>query len=206
MPGVRAPDRKPAPGAQGLGRPDAAASAGASASTLSVSLLDPLDGSLDRFIRAYARPPASLASVKKLVARSRGTGMDTSEGVLFNHTVSGRDRVITAADLLATSPQIARQTILALARLQGVRLRRRSEEEPGRIHNEHRDLVFWDGPPSLRLFFGYVLSPVWGGTRRGYTTYFAADSTPLYVLLVCRYAALDPSILRTGSSVPTAAS
>jgi glycogen debranching enzyme len=196
MPGVHAPDRRTAPGAQRSEPLRAAAMLQATHLAAAAQRAAPLDGALERFVVAHARPPASLASVKKLVARGNGTGMDTSEGLLFNHTIWGRDRVITAADMLATSPEIARQTILALARLQGVRRRRRSEEEPGKIHNEHRDLVFWNGPPSLRAFFGYVLSPMWGGTRRGYTTYFAADSTPLYVLLVCRYAALDPAILR----------
>jgi glycogen debranching enzyme len=188
MPEVHAPDRGSAPGVPSselgsFGAPLAAAAA----ARLEL---------LDRFVRTHARPPSSLASVRKLVASANGTGMDTSEGLLFNHSVWGRDRVITAFDVLATSPEIARQTILTLARLQGVRLRRRSEEEPGRIHNERRDLVSWDGPLHLRAFFSFMLSPLWGGTRRGYTTYFATDSTPLYVLLTCRYARLDRSILR----------
>ena len=208
MQGAHAPDRRPAPGAQRSDPPPYAVSPDGAHAAAGGTRDEPPDGWLDPFIQAHARPPASLASVKKLVARAGGTGMDTSEGVLFNHTIWGRDRVITAADMLATSPEIARQTILALARLQGVRRRRRSEEEPGKIHSEHRDLVFWDGPPSLRVLFGFVLPPLWGGTRRGYTTYFAGDSTPLYVLLVCRYAALDPAILeenvrRTDGSVAT---
>jgi hypothetical protein len=199
MPDVHAPDRRPAPGARSRGlRSHAAPGHGTAAGRTEL---------LDRFIRTYARPPSSLASVRKLVASAGGTGMDTSEGLLFNHSVWGRDRVITAFDVLPTSPEVARQTILTLARLQGVHVRRRSEEEPGRIHNERRDLVAWDGPIHLRAFFSFMLSPVWGGTWRGYTTYFAADSTPLYVLLTCHYARLDPSILaevvarRDGSTV-----
>jgi glycogen debranching enzyme len=199
MPDVHAPDRRPSPGARGSGPQgraagsQARAAAGDAAPDEAPARRADL---LDRFVRTHARPHSSLASVRKLVASANGTGMDTSEGLLFNHSVWGRDRVITAFDVLATSPEIARQTILTLARLQGVRLRRRSEEEPGRIHNERRDLVSWDGPLHLRAFFSFMLSPLWGGTRRGYTTYFATDSTPLYVLLTCRYAQLDPSILR----------
>jgi glycogen debranching enzyme len=187
MPYVRAPDRRPVPGARSSG-PSSHGAPGRGVAAGRAELLD-------RFIRTYARPPSSLASVRKLVASAAGTGMDTSEGLLFNHSVWGRDRVITAFDVLATSPEVARQTILTLARLQGVRMRRRSEEEAGRIHNERRDLVAWDGPIHLRAFFSFMLSPLWGGTWRGYTTYFAADSTPLYVLLTCRYVQLDPSIL-----------
>ena len=186
MPDVHAPGRRPAPGAQGSEPVGHAAPGGAAARRAEL---------LDHFVRTHARPPSSLASVEKLVASAQGTGMDTSEGLLFNHSVWGRDRVITAFDVLTTSPEIARQTILTLARLQGVRLRRRSEEEPGRIHNERRDLVSWDGPLHLKAIFGFALSPLWGGTWRGYTTYFAADSTPLYILLTCHYARLDPTIL-----------
>jgi hypothetical protein len=139
--------------------------------------------------------PSSLASVKRLIAHGNGTGMDTSEGVLFNHTIWGRDGVITALDVLHARPAVARQTILTLARLQGTRDHLRSEEEVGKIHNEHRDLVLFDGPLAVRALFRYVLSPLWGGDLRSYTTYFAADSTPLYIILVRRYAELDPAIL-----------
>ena len=109
MPDVHAPGRRPAPGAQGSAPVGHAAPGGAAARRAEL---------LDHFVRTHARPPSSLASVEKLVASAQGTGMDTSEGLLFNHSVWGRDRVITAFDVLTTSPEIARQTILTLARLQ----------------------------------------------------------------------------------------
>ncbi len=167
MPDVHAPDRGPAPGAQGSDPVSHAAPGGEAARRVE---------SLDRFIRARARPPSSLASVRKLVASANGTGMDTSEGLLFNHSVWGRDRVITAFDMLATSPEIAHQTILTLAGLQGVRLRQRSEEEPGRIHNERRDLVSWDGPLHLRAFFSFVFLPC--GAATGVATRPTSRPTP----------------------------
>ncbi len=61
-------------------------------------------------------PPSAIASLERLIAQAAGTGIDTSEGLLFNHTVWGRDRVITALDVIDWRPELARQSILALAR------------------------------------------------------------------------------------------
>jgi glycogen debranching enzyme len=57
---------------------------------------------------------------------------------LFN-CLFGRDAIRTAMDLLDDFPQVARATLLDLARLQGVRVHPRAEEEPGRILHEHRE-------------------------------------------------------------------
>ncbi len=144
---------------------------------------------------AGACVPSAVAAAERLIAQAAGTGMDTSAGLLFNHSVWARDRVLTAADLLAWRPAVARATILTLASLQGVRASGRSEEEPGRIHNEFRDIAAWRAPPYLKALFAAVIAPAWGGGPRGYVTYFSADTTPMYVSLVRAYAELDPSIL-----------
>jgi len=133
--------------------------------------------------------------VDRLVREAHGTGIDTSAGALFNHSVWARDRIISAFDLLPERPEVARQTILTLARLQGTRRTVRSEEEPGRIHNELRDLRRWRAPLHLKAPFGLVLAQLWGGSPRGYITYFGSDSTPLFILLVAAYAELRPDIL-----------
>jgi hypothetical protein len=151
--------------------------------------------------------PSSLRVLDDLLARSGGTGIDTSEGLLFNHTLWGRDRAITALDVLDHRPEAARQSILALARLQGTARHFRSEEEPGRIHSEHRDFRVWQAPLHLKLAMRFIVSPLWGGGRFSYTSYFAADSTPLYLMLVSEYAHIDPGILaaaverRDGSTI-----
>jgi hypothetical protein len=124
-----------------------------------------------------------------------GAGVDTSSGLLFNHSLWARDRAVTAFDLLAAEPRVALDTALALASLQGRRYRTLSEEEPGRIHNERRDMLDWRAPLWLKAAFGLVLAPLWGGTPFGYTTYFASDSTPLFVLLVAALARRDPEVL-----------
>ncbi len=140
-------------------------------------------------------PPALLALVDKLRGHGRGSGVDTSAGLLFNHTLWARDRVLTALDLLATTPQPAIETVLALAALQGTRRTVRSEEEPGRIHSEQRSLLGWRAPLWLKVVFGLGISSIWGGTPAGYTTYFSSDSTPLFIILVAALADREPGIL-----------
>ncbi len=153
-----------------------------------------------------ARPPSALRLVLKLIHEAGGTGIDTSAGPLFNHSVWARDRIISSFDLLPERPHVAHDTIRTLALLQGTRYTLRSEEERGRIHNELRDLRQWRAPLRLKALFGLVLAPLWGGSPRGYITYFGSDSTPLFILLVAALARIDPGILdervtrRDGSS------
>src|SRR3954451_22076803 len=54
------------------------------------------------------------------------------------HCLFGRDAIRMALDLLHDFPAVAQATLLELARLQGVVVRPRAEEEPGRILHEHR--------------------------------------------------------------------
>ena len=130
-----------------------------------------------------------------MLRAGEGTGVDTSAGLLFNHSLWARDRIATAFDLIDLAPRAALDTALALAPLQGRRYRTLSEEEPGRIHNERRDMRRWRAPLWLKALFGLALSPLWGGTPGGYTTYFASDTTPLFVLLVAALARRDRTVL-----------
>jgi len=124
-------------------------------------------------------------------------GIDTSGGLLFNHSLWARDRVVTAFDLIDVEPRPALETVLALAALQGTRHRMLSEEESGRIHSERRDMRAWQAPLWLKVLFGLCLAPIWGGTPAGYTTYFSSDSTPLFIMLVAALARRDPGVLDT---------
>ncbi len=153
------------------------------------------ESALSVFTRSRVRPPSALRLIERLIREAGGTGMDTSAGVLFNHSVWARDRILSALDVLPERPEVARQTILTLMRLQGTRRKALSEEEPGRIHNELRDLRDWRAPLTLKALFGLVIAPLWGGSPRGYTSYFGSDSTPLFILLVNEYAKLCPDIL-----------
>lgn len=127
-----------------------------------------------------------------------GSGLRTSNGLLFNHTIFARDVSMIGRWIIELGPdfqKIARGIILSLCRLQGTRKNPRSEEEPGRIHNEFRDYSSWEGPAWLKLG-GRLVSLLWGGSWRYELTYIALDTTPLFILLVCRYAELvGPGIL-----------
>ena len=142
-----------------------------------------------------ASPLALTALVDELLGRGGGRGVDTSGGLLFNHTLWARDRVLTALDLLDSTSRPAVETVLALAALQGTRRTVRSEEEPGRIHSEQRSLLGWQAPIWLKALFGLGLASLWGGTPLGYTTYFSSDSTPLFIILVAALAEREPDIL-----------
>ena len=50
----------------------------------------------------------------------------------------GRDSLIAAIESILQDPQLARGTLLALARLQGKKRDPRTEEEPGKILHEYR--------------------------------------------------------------------
>lgn len=138
--------------------------------------------------------PKSLAALKRL--RVEGRGLFTSEGILFNNGLWARDSVICSLDLLASQPDIARDVIKTLPEFQGTKFAKLSEEEPGRIHDEYRNFRDWQAPAALKYPAQYLLSPLWGGNFQEYTTYFASDTTPLFIKLVSEYAEkIDPSVL-----------
>ena len=64
------------------------------------------------------------------------------------HCLFGRDSIRMAMDLLDDFPAVARSTLVELARLQGVEINPRSDEEPGRILHEFRHP---DDPHAVRL-------------------------------------------------------
>jgi len=87
------------------------------------------------------------------------------------HTLFGRDSLISGWQTLEIDSSIARETLVALASLQGTQVNATREEEPGKILHEHRfdpasrqELPYWEFP-----YFGSV------------------DSTPLFLVLGGRY-------------------
>jgi glycogen debranching enzyme len=102
-------------------------------------------------------------------------------GSLF-HALFGRDALRMAMDLLGDFPEVARVTLLELARLQGVRTNPRAEEEPGRMLHEDRQP---HDPHAARLGAAWDL-PYYG----------AVDTTPQWVNLLVAYSALHgPTLL-----------
>ncbi len=128
---------------------------------------------------------SSLQILKSL--RKLGRGLDTSQGFMYQEDIWGRDRVITAIDTLSTEPEIALETIKTLAEIQGTKVNKKSEEEPGRIHDENKNIDRWPAPPLVKLPFRTIISPLWGGNSKEYTMYFSGDTTPLYISLVHEY-------------------
>ena len=130
---------------------------------------------------------ADLASL-----RAPGRGLYGSGGVLFKDAIFGRDSAIAGQDLILIAPEIAREVILTLAGLQGTREApigpHSNEEEPGKVHHEHRSLYVGSrriSPGSEVLL--RELADRWGGDVAGLTYYGSVDATPLFARLVIDY-------------------
>lgn len=81
----------------------------------------------------------------------------------------GRDAIITSLELLDYDPEVARNTLIELAKLQGKEFNAIREEEPGKIIHEFRM-----GEEVARFHWEF---PYYGAT----------DSTPLFLVLLFRY-------------------
>src|SRR5438552_11184918 len=133
---------------------------------------------------------SALADLARL--RSDGAGLYGSGDRLFSYAIYGRDSVTAGEGLLHLRPDVTRDIILTLARLQGTVDApvgpHSNEEERGKIHHEHRTL-YVNGrripPASERLLRG--LASKWGGDETSLTYYGSVDATPLFVRLVARY-------------------
>jgi glycogen debranching enzyme len=90
------------------------------------------------------------------------------------HCLFGRDALRMAMDLLDDFPEVARATLVELARLQGVNADARSEEEPGRILHEFRAP---DDPNAAVLCHSGWAFPYYG----------TVDATPQWVNLLGAY-------------------
>ncbi len=116
-------------------------------------------------------------------------GVVASLGEHFSYAIFGRDSIRVAKDLIETHEQLARTIILVLAQLQGTKYDNKSEEEPGKIHHEHRSLVFSGAriPPNSEAIM-HRLQQKWGDEHADEMTYYGSyDATPLYVRLVHNY-------------------
>src|SRR5215470_17202156 len=152
---------------------------------------------------APRRPPSALSDLARL--RSPVTrALFASAGELYQDAVFGRDSLEAAEDLGHLRPDLARDVVVTLARLQGTvdagAGHHSNEEEPGKIHHEHRSLHI-DGrrisARSQELL--EQLSALWGGNGTSLTYYGSADATPLFVRLVARHCELHgPSLLDVG--------
>ena len=116
-------------------------------------------------------------------------GVVASLGEHFGYAIFGRDSIRVAKDLMDTHPELAHTIVLTLARLQGTKSDDISEEEPGKIHHEYRNLIFEGKPvPNYSAAILHTLQMVWGGEGTGEMTYYGSiDATPLYIRLLQSY-------------------
>ena len=135
---------------------------------------------------AHIHPPCPLCDLQRIYSAS-GT-VYASDSFLFKDAFFGRDALEVAEDLLEAYPQIAQSVILSLAPLQGITVNKQSEEEPGKIPHEYRNL-YVDGR-KISLASQNILrdlSQRWGGTDTEVLYYGTVDATPLYVRLIADY-------------------
>ncbi|WBB61506.1 aminotransferase [Streptomyces sp. WMMC500] len=122
--------------------------------------------------RACAQGLADLALLRVPAAGPRGEALAVpGAGIPWFLTVFGRDSVLTSLFALPYRPALARDTLLALAAIQGTRHDAFSAEQPGRIAHEvrHGELAAFRQVPYGR-YYGSV------------------DVTPLFLVLLQAYA------------------
>lgn len=134
--------------------------------------LSPDDSTRAVVRNTLARVLCELGRVERLTDLGTQGPLMASAGALslFN-CLFGRDAIRMAMDLLEDFPALSRTTLLALARLQGVRHHLRGEEEPGRILHEFRAP---DDPHAIRLSAAGWDFPYYG----------AVDTTPQWINLL----------------------
>ncbi|SIQ93815.1 glycogen debranching N-terminal domain-containing protein [Micromonospora avicenniae] len=117
---------------------------------------------------AYRQCLVDLAALRYLPLTKAGTV--PVGGLPWGMALYGRDAIITCLQTLAFLPELARSTLYSLATLQGDRLDDDHDEEPGKIVAELRygeAAAFGEEPTAL--YYG------------------AADTTPLFVVLLDEY-------------------
>lgn len=145
--------------------------------------------------------PGIISAYESLLAKN-GMGIYTSSGAFYNHTLFGRDATMSAKFVSDFDHETTKQTIVALAALQGTRTDRKTQEEPGRIHHEFRDFHDWKGRFGESLVMHFY-AKLWGSKHGVLQTYFAADTTANYIRLVNKFCHhIDPSFLDHAVRVP----
>ncbi|MDE1871271.1 MAG: hypothetical protein KGI06_03460 [Candidatus Micrarchaeota archaeon] len=92
----------------------------------------------------------------------------------------GRDSLISSWQLLDYDPKIARDTLIALSKIQGRRSDRRTQEQPGKIPHE-----YYPKTTSIRWFNRYKGHVGW--LKIGRPEYLSVDSTPLFIIVLAKY-------------------
>jgi len=138
--------------------------------------------------------PGALDAYESLKAKN-GMGIFTSNGAFYNHTFFARDASMASKFVADFDHQVTKDTIVALAALQGTEEDKTTNEEPGRIHHEFRDFTTWQGG-GFEKFALKFFARRWGVVDNQMLTYYAADTTALYIRLINKYVThVDKSFL-----------
>lgn len=138
--------------------------------------------------------PGVLDAYERLKTKN-GMGIYTSNGAFYNHTFFGRDNAMAAKFVADFDHEVTREVIIALASMQGTKKNDITQEDIGRIHHEFRDMRTWKGSFAETTILHFFLSR-WGGNDRQLLTYYALDTTALYIRLVNKYVThIDKSLL-----------
>src|SRR3989338_5085067 len=101
-------------------------------------------GIAQRAIEQLIRKPKILLPpflALRTVISKNGNGVYASSDRLFKGAIFGRDSLVVAEDLMTLRPQLAKNILITLAKLQGLEHRSANEEEPGKIIHEYRTKV-----------------------------------------------------------------
>lgn len=123
----------------------------------------------DNLTETYHQGLVDLSALRYVPLVSRGKSVPAA-GLPWFMTMFGRDSILTSLQMLPFKPELARITLSYLGLIQGTRLDDFREQEPGKIIHEVRygeSAAFEEQPQTP--YFG------------------AADTTPLYVILLDEY-------------------
>jgi glycogen debranching enzyme len=141
---------------------------------------------LDGAVRDHPEPPkleVDLESLRRAYDRAisdiemlRMHGEHTAHlpvvaaGIPWFIALFGRDSLIAAYEMMIIQPELAKGTLMALARLQGTKTDASTGEQPGKILHEYRHARY-EGP---------------GGAWR-FPYYGSVDATPLFLIVLSEY-------------------
>ncbi|MCH7495576.1 MAG: amylo-alpha-1,6-glucosidase, partial [Candidatus Marinimicrobia bacterium] len=111
----------------------------------------------------------SLSDIRVL-AVAEESGDFIAAGTPWFSSLFGRDSLITSFQMLAFNPEIARDSLRVLARLQGSKVDDWRDEEPGKILHERR-------VGEMAALGEIPMSPYYG----------SVDATPLFLMLAAEY-------------------
>lgn len=135
-----------------------------------------------------------LVDVYERLIASSGNGIRTSDDIHYSKTFFGRDGAVSAKLICEFDQTTAKQTIRALAALQGVIYNSVNGEQPGKIHHELRDLHGQTGRLIENIAIR-IYAKLWGAKKGILRTYFATDATANYIRLIAAYHTHDTTIL-----------